>query len=117
MARRPPPPGAPRWGLTVIVAGSGILAVLLPIAVNRGVMEGTPQPAVDARAAAPKAPTVPPRDKSATESLSELFPPAPSVSPTPDPTTAVPAPATSLVVASLPSRRPAPAPVRTTTRA
>src|SRR5689334_6269034 len=85
MSRRPPPPGAPRWGVAVIVAGAGAFAVLLPIAVTRSVPGGNTQPVIsDAQAAGPS--TTAPA-------------PSPAPSPAPAPMTQVPLTATTSVPA------------------
>src|SRR4051794_7024819 len=56
MPRRPPPVGAPRWGVTVIVVGAAVFAGLLPVAINRGAsVEETSTAAVEVQAATPTA--------------------------------------------------------------
>src|SRR4029453_12127634 len=109
MARRPPAPGTtPRWGVAVIIAGAGLFAGLLPVAVNRGPTGEAPQAAVGIFSAPPAA-GVPSTASSAPQSpLGEPSPEASSPSHAARPTTSPAAAGTSpRVEVALPTRRPA----------
>src|SRR5215212_3709146 len=101
MPRRPPPVGAPRWGVTVIVVGVAVFAGLLPVAINRGVsVEEASPAAVEIQAATPT--TARPSKAAAPQSSSgEISTQASSPPAAPGPTTtAAPAGTTARVAAA-----------------